>query len=65
MRLHEFSDPNDYRPTEADAPHFVKQLQRIWSDRSDCELTPIELRNREKPLDKRRRLLDAMNACRN
>ena len=63
MRLHEFTNPNDYRPTEADASHFAKQLQRIRSEQSECQLAPKKLRNPKKPLDRRKRLLNAMNAC--
>ena len=61
MRFKEFADPKDYIPTVADAEHFVKQLQRIWPDRSEDELAPAILRNGKKPLDTRRRLLDATN----
>jgi hypothetical protein len=61
MRLKEFANPKDYTlPTVADAEHFVKQLLRIWSDRSEAELAPAVLRNRKKPLDTRRRLLDTL-----
>jgi hypothetical protein len=62
MRLKEFADLKDYtQPTVADAEHFVKQLQRIWPDRSEDELAPAILRNRKKALDTRRKLLDATN----
>jgi hypothetical protein len=61
MRLKEFANPKDYiPPTVADAEHFVKQLLRIWSDRSEAELAPAVLRNRKKPLNTRRRLLDTL-----
>jgi hypothetical protein len=61
MRLKEFANPKNYAPpTVADAEHFVKQLQRIWPDRSEAELAPAILLNRKKPRDTRRRLLDTL-----
>jgi hypothetical protein len=61
MRLKEFANPKDYTsPTIADVEHIVKQLLRIWPDRSEAELAPAILRNRKKPLDTRRRLLDTL-----
>jgi hypothetical protein len=61
MRLKEFANPKDYiPPTVADAEHFVKQLLRLWPDRSETELASAILRNRKKPLDTRRRLLDTL-----
>jgi hypothetical protein len=59
MRLNEFTDPNEYTPTAADAEEFLKQLLRPWPDRSD-DPAPSESPNRKQPSIERRKLFDAL-----
>jgi hypothetical protein len=58
MRLIEIADPQDYIPTVAEAEGFLKQLLRVWSDRSadgrGSTLLP------KQPLIIRRKLFDAL-----
>jgi hypothetical protein len=43
MRFHEFADPKPYTLSAADATDLLKQLLRIWPDRSVNNLPPLVL----------------------
>ena len=54
MRLIEIANPQEYRPTVAEAEDFLRQLLRIWSDGHGSTLLP------KQPPIMRRKLFDAL-----
>ena len=58
MRLIEIADPQEYIPTVAEAEDFLRQLLRIWSDRS-ADGPGSTLLPKQPPI-MRRKLFDAL-----
>ena len=58
MRFREFANPKPYSLSADDAADFLKQLERIWPDRSvnnSAPFVPIK-----RPPNKQRQLSDAL-----
>jgi hypothetical protein len=59
MRFHEFADPKDYAPTEADAEGFLNQVPCVCPDRLADEPASSTRNNRGQPPSKPGKLSDA------